>query len=166
MGSDSDLAVMQGAAQALEEMEIAFELTVCPAHRTPDRALERAATARKRGLEVIIAGAGLPAHLPGVLATTLPVIGVPLTSGALNGVDTPYAIVQIPPGIPVATVAIGGARNAGLPAAAIIGSHDRDVAGRLEAFRAQQSQAVNARAQKREEIGYRAYLESQRGGGR
>jgi len=164
MGSDSDLLVMQGAAQALEELGIAFELTICSAHRTPERVQEFGTSARKRGLEVIIAGAAMAAHLPGMMAaaTSLPVIGVPLAMGALNGVDALHSIVQMPTGVPVATVGIGNARNAGLLAAAIIGSHDPEVASRLEAFRAHQAGTVYAKAHRLEAMGYRAYLDARK----
>src|SRR3989344_5794151 len=122
MCSDSDLGVMQEAAKVLEQFGLSYEMTVVSAHRTPERALTYAKTARERGLRVIIAGAGGAAHLAGVVAahTTLPIIGVPIKSGALNGVDALYATVQMPPGIPVATVAIDGAKNAGILAAGII----------------------------------------------
>jgi 5-(carboxyamino)imidazole ribonucleotide mutase len=137
MGSTSDAKVMQAAQDALAELGLACEVKVLSAHRTPDAAAEYAASARKRGLRAIIAGAGGAAHLAGALAarTTLPVIGVPVGSSALNGVDALYATVQMPPGIPVATVAIDGARNAALLAAQIVGATDPDVAERLEAQR-------------------------------
>ena len=117
MGSTSDEAVMQKAADELQELGIGFDVTVCSAHRNPERTAAYARGAEGRGLRVIIAGAGMAAALPGVVAahTTLPVIGVPIASGALNGVDALYAIVQMPPGIPVATVGIDNARNAALP---------------------------------------------------
>jgi 5-(carboxyamino)imidazole ribonucleotide mutase len=164
MGSDSDLPVMQGAAQALEELGITYELTICSAHRTPERVLEYGTSARKRGLEIIIAGAAMAAHLPGMMAaaTSLPVIGVPLALGALNGVDALHSIVQMPTGVPVATVGIGNARNAGLLAVAIIGSHDPEVAARWEDFRARQNASVYGKAHRLEELGYRAYLEARK----
>lgn len=116
MGSDSDLPVMSKAAEILDELKVAYELTIVSAHRTPDRLCEYAKTAEERGIKVIIAGAGGAAHLPGMTAamTVLPVIGVPVQTKALGGVDSLYSIVQMPPGIPVATVAINGAQNAGL----------------------------------------------------
>jgi len=130
---------MSAAAQVLEELGVPFEARVVSAHRTPDLMFEYAESARDRGLQVIIAGAGGAAHLPGMVAakTTLPVIGVPVQSKALNGLDSLLSIVQMPGGIPVATVAIGtaGAKNAGLLAAAIIGSHDPDLAARLDNYR-------------------------------
>ncbi|MTV49069.1 5-(carboxyamino)imidazole ribonucleotide mutase [Heliobacillus mobilis] len=123
MGSDSDLKVMKEAVEALEEFGVKAEILVASAHRTPERAARYAETAEARGLEVLIAGAGLAAHLPGVLAafTLLPVIGVPLQSGALQGWDSLLAIAQMPPGVPVATVAVNGAKNAGLLAVQMLG---------------------------------------------
>ena len=121
MGSDSDLPVMSNAAKMLDDLGVEYELTIVSAHRTPDKLVEYAKTAKERGLKVIIAGAGGAAHLPGMVAsmTTLPVVGVPVQTKALGGVDSLYSIVQMPPGIPVATVAINGALNAGLLAAKI-----------------------------------------------
>jgi phosphoribosylaminoimidazole carboxylase PurE protein len=146
MGSTSDAKVMQPAADALAELGIECEVKVLSAHRTPDAAAEYAATARGRGLRAIIAGTGGAAHLAGALAarTTLPVIGVPVSSSALAGVDALYATVQMPPGIPVATVAIDGARNAALLAAQIVGTADEAVAGRLEEQRAEMARKVLA----------------------
>lgn len=122
MGSDSDFEVMKKSAKVLKEMDIAFELDVCSAHRTPDRAKKYAEEAEERGIEVIIAAAGMAAHLAGFMAahTTLPVIGVPVASGALNGFDALLSTVQMPPGIPVATVCINGAENAGWLACEIL----------------------------------------------
>ncbi|MFQ3573160.1 MAG: 5-(carboxyamino)imidazole ribonucleotide mutase, partial [Thermodesulfovibrionales bacterium] len=122
MGSDSDLSVMEKCAEVLREFQIPFEMDVSSAHRLPEKTANLASSARQRGIEVIIAGAGMAAHLAGVIAanTTLPVIGVPLKSGALNGVDALYSTVQMPPGIPVATVAIDGAKNAGYLACSIL----------------------------------------------
>lgn len=122
MGSKSDASVMQGTQDVLDSLDITYEVAVISAHRTPEKARQFASTAATKGFEVIIAGAGRAAHLPGVLASwcTLPVIGVPLASGALNGVDALYAIVQMPSGIPVATVAIDGAKNAAYLAAQIL----------------------------------------------
>ena len=129
MGSDSDLPVMQEAADVLEQLEVEYEMTIVSAHRTPDRMVEYATTAVDRGLRVIIAGAGAAAHLPGMTAsfTPLPVIGVPVKSRYLNGQDSLLSIVQMPPGVPVATVAINGARNAGILAAQILGSSSPQV---------------------------------------
>jgi phosphoribosylaminoimidazole carboxylase PurE protein len=138
MGSRSDLETMAPAAEALRELGVSYELRVVSAHRTPDAMFEYARSARERGVKVIIAGAGGAAHLPGMVAslTTLPVIGVPVLTKALSGVDSLYSIVQMPAGIPVATVAIGGGRNAGLLAARILGATDARIAeelGQLEA---------------------------------
>lgn len=153
MGSDSDVGVMKDAAQALGELEISYEVTVASAHRTPERAAEWARTARERGLKVIIAGAGAAAHLPGVLAafTTLPVIGVPIDATPLKGVDALYAIVQMPPGIPVATVGINSARNAGLLAAEILATSDEALAQRLQASREAMAAKVTEKARKVEQ---------------
>lgn len=137
IGSDSDLEVMEKAAEVLKEMGVAYELDISSAHRLPEKTAEYAKTARERGIEVIIAGAGMAAHLAGVIAshTTLPVIGVPLKSGALKGVDALYATVQMPPGIPVATVAIDGAKNAAYLACSILSIKHPEIADKLEAFR-------------------------------
>lgn len=137
MGSDSDLPVMEKAAEVLKEMGVPYELDISSAHRLPEKTANYARTARERGLEVIIAGAGMAAHLAGVLAahTTLPVIGVPLRSGALEGVDALYSTVQMPPGIPVATVGIDGAKNAAYLACEILSIKYPEVAQKLEAFR-------------------------------
>jgi 5-(carboxyamino)imidazole ribonucleotide mutase len=137
MGSDSDLPVMGKAAEVLKEMGIPFEMDISSAHRLPDKTANYAKTARRRGLEVLIAGAGMAAHLAGVVAsrTTLPVIGVPLKSGALDGVDALYSTVQMPPGIPVATVGVDGAKNAGYLACEILSIKYPALAKKLEAFR-------------------------------
>lgn len=138
MGSLSDRKVMQEAADALNELGITFEMEIVSAHRTPERMLEYASSARKRGLQVIIAGAGGAAHLPGMVAslTSLPVIGVPvLSSNSIDGWDSVLSILQMPSGVPVATVALNGARNAGILAAQIIGASDVDVANRLDIFK-------------------------------
>lgn len=144
MGSDSDLPVMEKAAEVLREMGVPFEMDISSAHRLPDKTAEYARTARQRGIEVIIAGAGMAAHLAGVIAThtTLPVIGVPLKAGALNGIDALYSTVQMPPGIPVATVAIDGARNAAYLACSILSIKYPEVAERLEAFREKTRQSL------------------------
>ena len=138
MGSLSDRKVMQEAADALNELGITFEMEIVSAHRTPERMLEYASSARKRGLQVIIAGAGGAAHLPGMVAslTSLPVIGVPvLSSNSIDGWDSVLSILQMPSGVPVATVALNGARNAGILAAQIIGASDVNVANRLDIFK-------------------------------
>lgn len=144
MGSDSDLPVMRGAIEALAEFEIPFEVRILSAHRTPDEMLAYARQAAGRGLQVIIAGAGGAAHLPGMLAaaTPLPVIGVPINITALAGVDALLSIAQMPAGVPVATVAINGARNAGLLAVRILGAADPAVRARMEAFQLAMAQKV------------------------
>jgi len=136
MGSDSDWNVMSDAAQLLKEFGIEFEVEVLSAHRTPERMVEWGKAAAGRGLRVIIAGAGGAAHLPGMLAsvTTLPVIGVPVPLARLDGMDSLLSIVQMPAGIPVATVSIGGAKNAGILAARIIGAFDERISAKLSAF--------------------------------
>lgn len=146
MGSESDYEVMADAVAMLEQLGIDFEKRVVSAHRTPDLLYEYAKTARERGLGVIIAGAGGAAHLPGMVAamTTLPVVGVPVKSRALNGLDSLLSIVQMPAGVPVATTAINGAKNAALIAASILSLQDRELAARLEAFRARQTADVLA----------------------
>ncbi len=144
MGSTSDYEVMSGAVEMLGELGIDYEKRVVSAHRTPDLMYEYAHTARERGISVIIAGAGGAAHLPGMVAamTTLPVIGVPVKSRALNGLDSLLSIVQMPAGVPVATVAINGAKNAALIAASILSLQDPEVARRLEKFRENQTETV------------------------
>jgi len=157
MGSDSDLPVMQAAADALKSFGIAYEMTVASAHRSPEKAANFAATARDRGLKTIIAGAGHAAHLAGVLAahTTLPVIGVPIDSSCLKGWDSLLATVQMPPGIPVATMAIGkpGARNAGILAAQMMAISDADLAQKLTDFKAKMAEQVEEKARKIENAG-------------
>lgn len=144
MGSDSDLPIMQAAADILEKLEVGYELTIVSAHRTPERMMEYAKSAKARGLRVIIAGAGGAAHLPGMVAslTVLPVIGVPVAVTALQGQDSLLSIVQMPRGVPVATVAIDNATNAGLLAARILAVADENLAGRLADYRDAQTQAV------------------------
>ncbi len=137
MGSDSDLPTMQDAATMCEQFGIPFEMRVVSAHRTPADMAEYASSAAERGLKVIIAGAGGAAHLPGMVAsyTTLPVVGVPVNIGAMNGMDSLLSIVQMPGGVPVATVAIGQAKNAGILAAQIIGTSDSEVAAKLSDYK-------------------------------
>jgi 5-(carboxyamino)imidazole ribonucleotide mutase len=139
MGSDSDWTVMEETATALAEFDVPFELGVVSAHRTPGRMLDYAKSAAGRGLEVIVAGAGGAAHLPGMVAsaTPLPVIGVPVPLARLDGLDSLLSIVQMPAGVPVATVSIGGARNAGLLAVRILGASDPDLRARMERFQAE-----------------------------
>ncbi|HEX2120608.1 MAG TPA: 5-(carboxyamino)imidazole ribonucleotide mutase [Thermoanaerobaculia bacterium] len=150
MGSDSDAPVMSEAAAALDEAGVAYEFTVASAHRSPERTKDVVTSAEANGARVFIAGAGMAAHLPGVVAslTTRPVIGVPLASGALQGLDALYAIVQMPPGIPVATVAIGGARNAGILAAQILAAGDDALAEKMKATRVSMAEAVAKKSQK------------------
>ncbi|SHF10536.1 5-(carboxyamino)imidazole ribonucleotide mutase [Desulfacinum infernum DSM 9756] len=146
MGSDSDLSVMEAAAEVLREFGVPFEMAILSAHRTPEQAARYAAEAAERGIKVLIAGAGWAAHLAGVLAskTTLPVIGVPIDSSPLNGMDALLSTVQMPPGIPVATMAIGkgGARNAALFAVQILAVADENLAARLKAYKADMAAGV------------------------
>jgi 5-(carboxyamino)imidazole ribonucleotide mutase len=160
MGSDSDLPIMKSAAEILEEFEVDYEMTIISAHRSPKRAIEYAATAGERGLEVIIAGAGGAAHLPGVLAamTPLPVIGVPIKTKTLDGVDSLYSIVQMPSGIPVAAVSINGAKNAGILAAQIVSVVDNALRHKIIEFKKKLAKDVNDKALLLEELGYKAYL--------
>jgi phosphoribosylaminoimidazole carboxylase len=161
MGSDSDLATMKAAAAVLEEFGIPCEITVVSAHRTPERMMEYAKTAHKRGLKAIIAGAGGAAHLPGMVAamTPLPVIGVPVKpSGAyLDGMDALLSIVQMPKGVPVATVAIGNAANAGLLAARIIATGDELLLQKMLEYQEGMKDMVLGKAARLEEVGWRGY---------
>lgn len=161
MGSDSDLPVMSNAAKILDDLGVEYELTIVSAHRTPDKLVEYAKTAKERGLKVIIAGAGGAAHLPGMVAsmTTLPVVGVPVQTKALGGVDSLYSIVQMPPGIPVATVAINGALNAGLLAAKILATNDEELSQKVSDYAKSLKDMVDEKAKKLEDIKYQAYLE-------
>ncbi|HET7558542.1 MAG TPA: 5-(carboxyamino)imidazole ribonucleotide mutase [Limnochordia bacterium] len=147
MGSDSDLAVMQKAADVLAEFDIQSEMRILSAHRTPKAAGEFAESAERRGVRVLIAGAGRAAHLPGVMAasTILPVIGVPIGGGPLDGLDALYAIVQMPSGIPVGTVGIDGAKNAGLLAVAILAAGDEGLRKKLHEYRAKMADEVLAK---------------------
>lgn len=158
MGSQSDLNVMAEAAKILEELEVPYELTIVSAHRTPERMMDYAKSARERGLKVIIAGAGGAAHLPGMVAaiTTLPVVGVPIKSrNSMDGWDSVLSILQMPGGVPVATVALDGAKNAGLLAAQIIGSYDGQVAEALEKYKKELTEKVMESVDKVEKNGYR-----------
>lgn len=161
MGSDSDLPVMSKAAEILDALDVDYELTIVSAHRTPDKLYSYAKEAKGKGLKVIIAGAGGAAHLPGMTAamTPLPVIGVPVQTKALGGVDSLYSIVQMPPGIPVATVAINGALNAGLLAAKIVATGDDKLSKRVEDYAKDLETMVEEKASKLEDIKYKAYLE-------
>jgi 5-(carboxyamino)imidazole ribonucleotide mutase len=157
MGSDSDLPVMQAAADMLRAFEISFELTVVSAHRTPLRMVEYASGARARGLRVIIAGAGGAAHLPGMVAslTSLPVIGVPVkSSNSIDGWDSVLSILQMPNGVPVATVALNAAKNAGILAAEIIGAFDAEIAAKLDAYKKQLDSEVQLKADQLKEKGW------------
>jgi phosphoribosylamine--glycine ligase len=156
MGSDSDLDIMQEAAAVLKKFQIPYEMTVASAHRSPQRAGDFAVSAMNKGMKVIIAGAGHAAHLAGVLAahTTLPVIGVPIDSSCLQGLDALLATVQMPPGIPVATMAIGkpGARNAGILAAQIIATSEVGLAEKLEKFKKEMALQVEKKAKRIESL--------------
>ena len=150
MGSDSDAEVMKQACAALDEAGVAYEMKVASAHRSPERTKQVIADAERDGAAVFIAGAGMAAHLPGIVAsfTTKPVIGVPLAGSPLQGLDALLAVVQMPPGIPVATVAIGGARNAGVLAAQIIALGDAELAEKLKARRVEMAEGVAERSKK------------------
>ena len=151
MGSDSDLPVMQAAADVLKEFGIEFELTIVSAHRTPKRMFEYASTARDRGLKVIVAGAGGAAHLPGMVAsiTTLPVVGVPIkSSNSIDGWDSVLSILQMPNGIPVATVALNAAKNAGILAATIIGAFDDEIGKKVADYKSQLENEVMKKVDK------------------
>jgi 5-(carboxyamino)imidazole ribonucleotide mutase len=160
MGSDSDLAVMSESAKVLDSLNISYHLTVVSAHRTPDRMYSFAKSAHTDGYKLIIAGAGGAAHLPGMVAslTPLPVIGVPVKSSNMSGIDSLYSIVQMPPGIPVATMAINGSKNAGILAAKMIGAHNPEVMKRLISFTQEMENTVLAKAETLETLGYRDYL--------
>jgi 5-(carboxyamino)imidazole ribonucleotide mutase len=158
MGSQSDLRIMKEAAEFLEELGIAYELTIVSAHRTPLRMVDYATSARKRGIRVIIAGAGGAAHLPGMVAsmTSLPVIGVPVkSSNSIDGWDSVLSILQMPGGVPVATVALDGARNAGILAAQILGSFDKKVGRSLDKFKKSLKTKVESAARKIESKGWK-----------
>lgn len=160
MGSDSDLSVMKAAAEVFDQFEVPYELTIVSAHRTPKRMAEYAEGAAERGLEVIIAGAGGAAHLPGMTAslTSLPVIGVPVRTSYLDGLDSLLSIVQMPRGIPVATVAVNNAKNAGLLAVRILGVKRPDLRARMEQFMEDQRTEVEEKAAALEKKGFVEYL--------
>jgi 5-(carboxyamino)imidazole ribonucleotide mutase len=161
MGSQSDLPIMAEAAQFLEELGVGYELTVVSAHRTPQRMIDYAGSARERGIKVIVAGAGGAAHLPGMVAslTSLPVIGVPiLSSNSIDGWDSILSILQMPSGIPVATVALNGGKNAGILAASIVGAFDSEVAAKMDSFKATLKEKVEASAAQIEEKGWKEIL--------
>ena len=160
MGSDSDMPIMAKAADVLSELGVEFEITIISAHREPEEFFEYARTAEERGCKVIIAGAGKAAHLPGMCAAIfpMPVIGIPMKTSDLGGVDSLYSIVQMPSGIPVATVAINGAQNAGLLAAKILAVADPDLLGRLKDYSEKLKNQVVKKAEKLDQIGYKEYL--------
>lgn len=160
MGSDSDMPVMAKAADVLEELGISYEMKIISAHREPDVFFEYARTAEERGFKVIIAGAGMAAHLPGMCAAIfpMPVIGIPMHTTSLGGRDSLYSIVQMPSGIPVATVAINGGANAGLLAAKILATSDSGLLERLKDYSARLKEQVMAKDAKLQEIGYQKYL--------
>jgi len=162
MGSQSDLHIMAEAAKFLDSVGIKYELTVVSAHRTPERMLSYARSARERGLQVIVAGAGGAAHLPGMVAslTSLPVIGVPIkSSNSIDGWDSVLSILQMPGGIPVATVALDGGKNAGILAASIVGATDEEVAKKLDDFKKSLKNTVEMSAKDLEEKGWRGFME-------
>lgn len=159
MGSDSDMPIMKKAAEFLEEMGIDFEMTIISAHREPDIFFEWAKGAEDRGVKVIIAGAGKAAHLPGMCAALfpMPVIGIPMKTSDLGGVDSLYSIVQMPSGIPVATVAINGGQNAGILAAKILAASDPELLKKLKDYSDTMKQSVVAKAEKLDQVGYKNY---------
>lgn len=161
MGSDSDLKVMSKAAEILEKLGVDYEMTIISAHREPDEFFQYAKTAEEKGMKVIIAGAGMAAHLPGMCAAIfpLPVIGVPMHTTSLGGRDSLYSIVQMPTGIPVATVAINGGANAGILAAKILATSDPELLARLKAYSEEMKESVVKKAEKLDQIGYRSYME-------
>ncbi|MBW4479043.1 MAG: 5-(carboxyamino)imidazole ribonucleotide mutase [Tolypothrix brevis GSE-NOS-MK-07-07A] len=161
MGSDSDLPIMEGAIAICEEFGIQTEVAIISAHRTPERMVEYAQFAHQRGIKVIIAGAGGAAHLPGMVAslTPLPVIGVPVPSRYLQGLDSLYSIVQMPAGIPVATVAIGNATNAGLLAVQILATQQPELLEKVQKYRQNLCESVMAKQAKLEQIGFEQYLQ-------
>lgn len=161
MGSDSDLPTMKDAITICEEFGVSCEVAIVSAHRTPERMFEYAKSAHERGIQVIIAGAGGAAHLPGMVAslTPLPVIGVPVSSRHLQGVDSLYSIVQMPAGIPVATVAIGNAKNAGLLAVQIVAIFQPELLVKVQEYRSSLRDSVLTKQSKLEEVGYRDYLD-------
>ena len=160
MGSDSDMPVMAKAADILEELGIPYEMTVISAHREPDVFFEYAKSAEKKGFKVIIAGAGMAAHLPGMCAALfpMPVIGIPMSGKNLECMDALYSIVQLPPGIPVATVAIDGGMNAAILAAKMLAMSDPELLEKLKAYSAEMKDTVQAKADRLAEVGYEEYL--------
>lgn len=162
MGSDSDLPIMKEAARVLNEFEISYEVKIVSAHRTPVELVEYSQTAQSRGIKVVISGAGGSAHLPGMVAsmTSIPVIGVPINNSAnpLNGIDSLYSIIQMPPGVPVATVAINGAKNAGILACSILSISQSHLQNKLNQFKEKMREEVKLKNKKLEEVGLDKYL--------
>ena len=162
MGSDSDLSVMSKAAEILDKFGVDYEMTIISAHREPDEFFEYASNAEEKGFKVIIAGAGMAAHLPGMCAAIfpMPVIGVPMHTSSLGGRDSLYSIVQMPSGIPVATVAINGGANAGILAVKMLAISDADLLQKLKEYKDELKDGVVAKAKKLEKMGYQEYLNS------
>ncbi|MDW3631269.1 MAG: 5-(carboxyamino)imidazole ribonucleotide mutase [Nitrososphaeraceae archaeon] len=160
MGSDSDLTIMKDAAQILEDFDISYDLTIVSAHRTPKRMVQYATEAGKKGIKVIIAGAGGSAHLPGMIAslTSLPVIGVPIRGNSLDGLDSLLSIVQMPPGVPVATVAINGGKNAAILACQILGVENKTIFEKIEKYKLELKDRVLTKASKLEKTGWKEYV--------
>lgn len=160
MGSDSDLPIMKDAAKVLDEFGISYEVKVLSVHRTPNKALEYADSLKERNVKVIIGGAGGAAHLPGIFAAMVPVpvIGVPIHTKTLSGIDSLYSIVQMPSGIPVATVAINGAKNAGILAATILGTGNEEIRNKIVKYKESLAEAVIKKDEKLQDLGYEEYL--------
>ena len=160
MGSDSDLIIMKDAAQILEDFNILYDLTIVSAHRTPKRMIQYASEAGQKGIKVIIAGAGGSAHLPGMIAslTALPVIGVPIRGNSLDGLDSLLSIVQMPPGVPVATVAINGGKNAAILACQILGIENKNISEKVEQYKLQLENKVLSNASKLEKSGWKSFF--------
>jgi len=160
MGSDSDLTIMKDAAQILEDFDISYDLTIVSAHRTPKRMVQYATEAGQKGIKVIIAGAGGSAHLPGMIAslTSLPVIGVPIRGNSLDGLDSLLSIVQMPPGVPVATVAINGGKNAAILACQILGIENKTIFEKIEKYKLELKDKVLTKASKLEKTGWKEYV--------
>ena len=160
MGSDSDLTIMKDAAQILEDFDISYDLTIVSAHRTPQRMVQYATEAGQKGIKVIIAGAGGSAHLPGMIAslTSLPVIGVPIRGNSLDGLDSLLSIVQMPPGVPVATVAINGGKNAAILACQILGIENKTIFEKIEKYKLELKDRVLTKASRLEKTGWKEYV--------
>ena len=160
MGSDSDLIIMKDAAEILEDFNILYDLTIVSAHRTPKRMIQYASEACQKGIKVIIAGAGGSAHLPGMIAslTALPVIGVPIRGNSLDGLDSLLSIVQMPPGVPVATVAINGGKNAAILACQILGIENKNISEKVEKYKLQLENKVLFNASKLEKSGWKSFF--------